>query len=199
MTTAAIYLYNENQTNVRHRSKDHMTTQTADQQLDAFLREHQQQAYAIAVVGVQQQADALDVVQETMLAFVKYYRDKPIKDWRPLFYRVLQNKINDHHRKQKGWMRYFFSSKDKDQLAEEQASHEPSPLDCVDLQNQGNEMVAIIQKLPSQQQQVVLYRHWQELSVEETAQIMQISTGSVKTHLYRATQKIKSLLGVDHE
>ncbi len=198
-TTAAIYLYNENQIKAKHRSHDCMSTQTANQQLDAFLRAHQQPAYAIAVVSVQQQADALDVVQEAMLAFVKYYQDKPKTDWRPLFYRVLQNKINDHHRRQKGWLKHFFSAKDQDDVTENQASLTPSPLEQLNHQNQGNEMIKIIQKLPQQQQQVILYRHWQELSVEETAQILQISTGSVKTHLYRATQKIKNILGADHE
>ena len=83
-------------------------------------------------------------------------------------------------------------------MAAEQASEAPSPLSALDIQDQGNEVIAAIQDLPSQQQQVILYRHWQELSVQETADVMQISPGSVKTHLFRATQKIKSLLGESH-
>jgi RNA polymerase sigma-70 factor (ECF subfamily) len=197
-STAAIYHYNERRDTVRQQSKDHVPSRTANQQLDLFLRKHQQQAFAIAVVSVKQEADALDVVQETMMAFVNSYRNKPSNEWRPLFYRVLQNKINDHHRKQKSWLRHFFSSKEQNDLAAEQASETPSPLAMVDNQQQGNEMIKIIQGLPSKQQQVVLYRHWQELSVEETAQVMQISTGSVKTHLHRATQKIKTILGNCH-
>lgn len=198
-TTAAIYLYNENKDAVRQQPKAHESSYTANQQLDLFLREHQQQAFAIAIVSVNQEADALDVVQETMVAFIKNYRNKPTADWRPLFYRVLQNKINDHHRKQKSWLSHFFSPKEQKDLATEQVSETPSPLTMANNQQQGNEMIKIIQGLPSKQQQVVIYRHWQELSVAETAQVMQISTGSVKTHLHRATQKIKSLLGEHHE
>lgn len=175
-----------------------MTDQTLNRMLDEFLRRHQNEAYAIALVSVKQPADALDVVQEAMLSFVKSYRQKPANDWRPLFYRVLQNKINDHHRRQKSWLRHFFSGKDQADLATEQASDKPSPLALLNTQDQGNELIAAIQDLPSQQQQVILYRHWQELSVQETAEVMQISPGSVKTHLFRATQKIKSLLGESH-
>ncbi len=175
-----------------------MSEQALNRSLDDFLRRHQNEAYAIALVSVKQPADALDVVQEAMLSFIKSYRLKPSSDWRPLFFRVLQNKVNDHHRRQKSWLRHFFSGHDQTDVAAEQASEAPSPLSALNIQDQGNEVIAAIQDLPSQQQQVILYRHWQELSVQETADVMQISPGSVKTHLFRATQKIKSLLGKSH-
>ena len=116
-----------------------------------------------------------------------------------MFYRILQNKINDHHRRQKSWLRHFFNHQDKDDLVAEQASDEPSPLALLDTLEQGNEMIGIIKDLPSKQRQVVMYRHWQQMTVNETAEVMQISTGSVKTHLFRATQKIKSLTGESDE
>ena len=170
-----------------------------NQQLDAFLRDNQKQAYAIVLMNTTQESDALDVVQESMFAFVNAYKHKPKEQWRPLFYRILQNKINDHHRKQKNWFKHFFSSFDEKELTDQVASADPSPSKWMNTMQQGNELIDIIKKLPSQQNQVVLYRHWQQMSVTETAQIMEISEGSVKTHLFRATQKIKQNLGINHE
>ncbi len=193
--TANICLYNEYQGTELKQNTTNMETRTLNQLLDVFLREQQKQAYAIALVSVQQESDALDVIQDAMMAFVKSYSHKPQDSWRPLFYRILQNKINDHHRRQKSWLQNFFSHQDKDDLAAEQASEAPSPLAVLNTLEQGNEMINIIKNLPSKQQQVVMYRHWQQMTVNETAEVMQISTGSVKTHLFRATQKIKSMIG----
>ncbi len=78
-----------------------MMAQSLNNQLDAFLRTQQKQAFTIALFSVQQESDAMDVIQETMMAFVNAYKHKPQNDWKPLFYRILQNKITDHHRKQK--------------------------------------------------------------------------------------------------
>ncbi len=172
-----------------------MTTQSLNNQLDAFLRTQQNQAYTIALMSVRQESDAMDVIQETMMSFVNAYKHKPQNNWKPLFYRILQNKINDHHRKQKSWLRHFFSSKDSEALTAQHASQQPSPLSVIKTQETGHEMIALIKKLPEKQQQVVLYRHWQQMTVEETASIMQISAGSVKTHLFRATKKLKQALG----
>jgi len=195
MTSTFTCYYNQNHSKLTQKSSVKMSTQSLNQQLDVFLREQQKQAYAIALIHVKQETDALDVIQEAMLAFVNAYRNKPQHTWRPLFYRILQNKINDHHRRQTSWLRIFFSHKDKDDLAAEQASDAPSPLAIIEIQNKGNHILNIIKKLPDKQKQVIIYRHWQQMSETETAQVMQISKGSVKTHLFRATQKIKSLTG----
>ncbi len=197
--TANICLYNEYQGTALKQNTTNMETRTLNQLLAVFLREQQKQAYAIALVSVQQESDALDVIQEAMMAFVKSYSHKPQDSWRPLFYRILQNKINDHHRRQKSWLRNFFSHQDKDDLVAEQASEAPDPLSVLDTLEQGNEMISVIKNLPRKQQQVIMYRHWQQMTVNETAEVMQISTGSVKTHLFRATQKIKSMIGDSDE
>jgi len=199
ITTPKIHLYNDYHGTSNTKDRLKQVDMSLNQQLDAFLRQNQKQAYAIALMNTQQESDALDVVQETMIAFVNAYKLKPKEQWRPLFYRVLQNKINDHHRKQKSWFKLFFNNSDEKELTDQVASADPSPSKWLNTLQQGNELIGIIKQLPAQQSQVVLYRHWQQMSVTETAQIMEISEGSVKTHLFRATKKIKQTLGFDHE
>ena len=199
ITPSTVHLYNGYHGTPHKSPKPELFDMSLNQQLDLFLREQQKQAYAIALMNTRQEHDALDVVQEAMFAFVNAYKLKPQEVWRPLFYRILQNKINDHHRKQKSWFKHFFSSQDSKELTEHQVSSDPSPLERMKTLQQGNELIDVIKQLPAQQNQVVIYRHWQQMSVAETAHIMQISEGSVKTHLFRATQKIKHSLGIDHE
>ncbi len=193
-----INLNHEYHSNVFNRKSPEIMAQTLNNQLDEFLRTHQKQAYTIALISVRQESDAMDVIQESMMAFVNTYKHKPQNNWKPLFYRILQNKINDHHRKQKSWLRHFFANKDSDDMAAQQASQQPSPLSVINTQELGNQMISIIKQLPDKQQQVIMYRHWQQMTVKETAKIMQISSGSVKTHLFRATQKIKQNTGGSH-
>ena len=49
---------------------------------------------------------------------------------------------------------------------------------------------AALEALPMRQQQVFLLRNWQGFSVAETAGILKLSEGSVKTHLSRATEAL---------
>ena len=199
VTSSTIHLYNDYHGKQDTEKRPEQVSVSLNQQLDVFLRENQKQAYAIALMNTRQEADALDITQEAMFAFVKAYKNKPCEQWRPLFYRILQNKINDHHRKQKSWLKHFFNKHDDQELVTEIPSNNPSPEKWLNTMLKGNELIGIIQQLPTQQKQVLIYRHWQQMSVAETAEVMQISEGSVKTHLHRSTQKIKQTLGFDHE
>lgn len=205
MTTATLtQRYNDwyfaaSQTSRNAAQDSTLSDLSVQQKLDIFLRDQQKEAYAIALLNTRQPEDALDVVQEAMIAFVTAYQHKPQDQWKPLFYRILHNKMNDHHRKRKHWLKHFFQGSDSDQVAAEQAAELPSPAARLITAEQGQALVEQISQLPVRQRQVIIYRHWQQLSVGETAAIMQISEGSVKTHLHRAMQQIQSLKGVEHE
>jgi len=43
--------------------------------------------------------DALDVVQDAMLKLTRSYASRPSAEWRPLFYRILENGIRDLQRR----------------------------------------------------------------------------------------------------
>ncbi len=124
-----------------------------------------------------------------------------------LFQRILQNTTRDYFRRQKvrnAWTTLVsaLSSKDDpddhDPLEtieiEENSSIPSSPMDRLEQ----TQIVALIEEaiesLPSRQREAFLLRYWEELDVNETANAMGCSEGSVKTHCSRAVHALAEKL-----
>ena len=165
--------------------------------LDAFLKGTEKRAFRIAQLATHNEADALDIVQETMIKLVTHYSERSAKEWRPLFFKILENRILDWHRKQTVMKKLFFWRKDKSDeneqssLSEEIEDHQFDPLSQLLSEQLGEHLLACIEALPMKQQQCFLLRSWEGLSIKETAEVMRINENSVKTHYSRAMQKLK--------
>lgn len=173
--------------------------------IDDFLLHVEKKGYRIALLAVGQHADAIDILQDAMLKLVSNYKDRPGKEWKPLFYRILNNRIMDWHRQQKlKNILFFWRSKDDDEDAEplhESIADEKGeePVKQIDKEMQQQDILRELEKLPVKQQQCFLLRSWEGLSVAETAEAMGCSQGSVKTHYFRAVQKLKAVLEEQHD
>ncbi len=154
-------------------------------------------------IAIGNEEDALDLLQDAMMKFVLKYADKPQEEWKPLFYRIVQNKIRDWFRRDR--FRHLFVTvlpgfkkespeeprealngiKDPNYLntAEQMSSHQA--IQTLDLE---------LKQLPPRQQQAFLLRAWEGLTVQETAVAMGCSQGSVKTHYSRATARLREKL-----
>lgn len=155
----------------------------------------------MAEIALRNREDALDVVQEAMIKLVEKYANKPDQEWKPLFYSILRSRITDQQRRRSLHKRFFSwvsPGVQANDAIEETAVDGHGPPDFLAEQNTWESLVTGLQALPQRQQQVFLLRTWQGLSVKETAKIMRCSTGSVKTHLSRATHTLKNLIDLDH-
>ena len=68
-------------------------------ELNKFLAEIERRAFRMAQVALRDPDDALDVVQDAMLKLARNYAKRPSAEWRPLFYRILENGIRDLQRR----------------------------------------------------------------------------------------------------
>ena len=179
-------------------------TESTPNTLDEFLKCVELKAYRIALMAVGEHAEALDILQDSMFKLADRYSDKPPVEWKPLFYRILQNRIKDWHRHQKvKSLVYFWKNDPADDGIEEYADFrdraEDRPEGALTKQQQQNSVLQALQGLPEKQQQCFLLRSWEGMSVAETAIAMGCSQGSVKTHYFRAVTKLRSLLGEMHD
>ena len=62
-----------------------------ERQLGEFLAEVERRALRIAEIAVRDRDEAMDLVQDAMIKLVRNYSGRETSEWPPLFYRILQN------------------------------------------------------------------------------------------------------------
>jgi RNA polymerase sigma-70 factor (ECF subfamily) len=172
-------------------------------ELDKFLGEIERRAFRMAQVALRDPDDAMDAVQDAMLKLARNYAARPSTEWRPLFYRILENGIRDLQRRRSVRNRFMVwlpgPKEDPDNEAQD-------PLDTVAdggtpvperlMQDEAMEKLeSSLRELPARQREAFMLRNFEGLDVAETASAMGCSEGSVKTHYSRAVHTLREQLG----
>ena len=172
--------------------------------LDRFLAEVERRAFRIALVSVRDRDEALDVVQDAMIRLVRTYGSRPSEEWRPLFFRILTNRITDHQRRQavrRRVLAWFEPAADGEEDQDPVANLPDTRGLTPDTElARGAAMLALeaaLKSLPARQREAFLLRSVEGLDVADTASAMGCTAGSVKTHYSRAVHTLRNLLG-DH-
>lgn len=166
--------------------------------MERFLAEVERRALRIASLSVGNRDEAFDIVQDAMLRLVRGYADRPAEEWRPLFFRILSNRITDHQRRQAVRNRVMAwvapASGDHDQLADVPDPRPVAPDQVLAGRDALAAIEAAVRRLPARQRQAFLLRCLEGLDVAETAAAMGCSAGSVKTHYSRAVHSLRGAL-----
>jgi RNA polymerase sigma-70 factor (ECF subfamily) len=168
--------------------------------LNLFLAGVERRAFKMASFATGNTDEALDLVQEAMFGFVRRYTNRPKDEWSALFYRILQSRITDWHRRnivRKRFRAWLGKGDEKDEEDPMQDVGDTISLDPVANILRYEEAIALekaIQRLPLRQQQAFMMRAWEEMNVKQTAFAMGCSEGSVKTHYSRAVKSLRGLL-----
>jgi RNA polymerase sigma-70 factor (ECF subfamily) len=174
----------------------------ASRALEQFLSSVERRAFKIAQLGLRNDDDALDAVQDAMMKLVQSYASRSSDEWRPLFYRILANGIRDMQRRRtvRGRIMAWLPRRDGEDDEEfdpvsQAPSAEPTPARRLELDEAIGMLETAIAELPPRQQQAFLLRNFEGLDVSETASAMGCSEGSVKTHYFRALEALRARLG----
>ena len=173
---------------------------TVEQRLRFFMQDVTGRALVMMESATQgQQGIAMDLVQEAFISLHKSYSDKSTEEWYPLFYTILNNKLQDWRRKEARRANPFSLFKkinldDDEEIIDVVDESTPNPFDFLDQEVTMEEIQAAINQLPVRQQQAFMLRAWEGFDTMTTAQIMDCSEGSVKTHYHRAIQGLRIAL-----
>jgi RNA polymerase sigma-70 factor (ECF subfamily) len=170
-----------------------------EEALEVLLARHEQRVFRFGLRMCGNEADARDVLQETLLAAfrgVRQFRgDAQLSTW---LFQVARS----------------FCTKVRRRGSGEPARHEPldtavvrgvsAPTSAPDDRAHAREMARVIQEallaLPDGQREVVLLRDVEGLTAEEAAAVVGIEVGALKSRLHRARmamqERIAALLGV---
>ncbi|RSN78826.1 RNA polymerase sigma factor [Acinetobacter haemolyticus] len=175
-------------------------TSTVEQRLRFFMQDVTGRALVMMESATQgQQGIAMDLVQEAFISLHKSYADKSTEEWYPLFYTILNNKLQDWRRKEARRANPFSLFKkinldDDDEITDIIDESTPNPFEFLDQEVTMDEIQEAIHQLPVRQQQAFMLRAWEGFDTMTTAQIMDCSEGSVKTHYHRAIQGLRVAL-----
>jgi len=172
--------------------------------MERFLAEVERRALRIAVLSVGDRDDALDIVQDAMFKLVRNYADRPSEEWRPLFFRILANRITDQQRRRTvrqrlmAWLAPPDDDEEADPMAQLPDPHPGAPAEVLERAEAMAALEVAVGRLPLRQRQAFLLRSLEGLDVAATATAMGCTEGSVKTHYSRAVHSLRTALG-DHQ
>ena len=154
-----------------------------------------------ARVLLEQSAEQLPGAVRSRLTQARY-ASRPPEEWRPLFYRILENRVRDVQRRRSvrnRVMAYLPWRGEDDEEAVDPIEQAVDKAPLPPAQLEADEAMAALEQaiagLPARQRQAFLLRNFEGLDVAQTASTMKCSQGSVKTHYFRALQALRAKLG----
>ena len=162
---------------------------------DAFVEQFQTRVFQYSYLMCGHRQDAEEVAQDTLLKVFEHFASlrepENIRSW---VFRIAKNVCLMKRRHS------IFAP--RHELSLEQSLYEPSSREMPDAEVYRHELQSAlteaIQQLPPNYRSVVLLRDVEELSTEEAAEILEVSTDVVKQRLHRGRVALRKILGKVH-
>ena len=163
---------------------------------ESIVRTHQGISFRTAYLLTGSAADAEEAAQD---AFVKAYRAlgrfRRGAALRPWLLRIVANEAHNRRR----------SAARRERLALRAAAQDrpgdavPSPEAALLVGEERERLLAAVESLPDEQRDTVTCRYFLELSEEETATVLRVRRGTVKSRLARGLDRLRAELGEEAE
>ncbi|MBN2409379.1 MAG: sigma-70 family RNA polymerase sigma factor [Candidatus Aminicenantes bacterium] len=146
---------------------------------------------------VGQRETALDFTQEVFIkAYASLRSYKPRYKFSTWLFKIASNLVIDHWRKKKITALSLSEPLDRedDGLTLEVPDDEPSISHAFELGEMRRRIETAMEKLPVPLRELFIWRHVNELSYEEMAEIKNLPLGTVKNRVFQAKEMIRRLL-----
>ncbi len=170
-----------------------------------LLGKYQKRAYYFCLHLVSQPEDAKDLAQEGFIrVFKNIHTFRGIASFQTWFYQILLNLCRSYHRHHYLVNRFTFNfsqvageDEDQERTLENSIpdpSSEGDPQRLIDNGDLKRLMDKALAALPRQQKEIFILKHFEELKIGEISGITGLAEGTIKTHLFRAVQKLQAAL-----
>jgi len=177
---------------------------------EAIVKRHMKDAYFIALGLVGNREDALELSQEAFYRAYKHFDqlNAPEKFF-PWFYQILRNLCFSHLRKRKVRRAYEMGTDDSgmgtgnvppgpaavDQEATSAALTDTFDPEMVAERNESKDRLwKAISQLDEKHREVIVLRHFRNLSYDDMAKVLFCNRGTVTSRLYYARKRLKDIL-----
>jgi RNA polymerase sigma-70 factor (ECF subfamily) len=160
-----------------------------------LVRPHQEIAFRVAYVITRNRADAEDAMQEGLTkawrALGRYRIDDPLRPW---LLRIVANEARNRRRsagrREQLTLRVAAASglRDSGEAA-------PSPEEAAIDSERRAQLLASLEELPEQAREVLACRYLLELTEDETAAVLDVPAGTVKSRSARALDRLREAYG----
>lgn len=159
---------------------------------NGLVTRYQRQVYSLAYRMLGNAEDSGDLVQETFLraysALSKFRQDASFLTW---LYKIASNLCIDQLRSRRSKSALSLDVELEEGREPAADARSSSPEECAIREVTNDILHKEIINLPEKYRAVVVLRHLQDMSVEEISDSLQIPTGTVKTHLFRAREMLR--------
>jgi RNA polymerase sigma-70 factor (ECF subfamily) len=164
---------------------------------DPLVIKYQNKVYDIVYSHIRNVEDAYDLSQDVFLkAFNALGRFRKKSSFYTWLYSIAINVCIDHSRKTKHYVTVpiedWMQVSDTGDSMNVESSY--SPAGAVELKELKHQLALAIDQLPPKQRTVFIMKRQQGLSLEEIANVLGRSVGTIKAHLFHATTKLTYLL-----
>lgn len=158
---------------------------------ESLMRTHQESVFRFAYLLLGDPDDAEDTAQESFLRAWKFLkRFDPSRPLRPWLLSITANLASNRRRSAGRYIAALLRA-----FRDEPASVR---IEEASVQNlEAKDLWQAVQNLNPTDQQIVYLRYFLDLSVTETAQVLRVAEGTVKSRLSRAIEKLRTIIQND--
>ncbi|OAB34905.1 RNA polymerase subunit sigma-70 [Paenibacillus macquariensis subsp. defensor] len=156
-----------------------MANRNIEKILTRCITDNKENVYRLSYSYVKNKEDALDIVQDSIykaISSIDLLKDpEAVKSW---YYRIVVNTSLDFLRKQKK-----VQVVDKDTIE----SNSPGTEDVY----QDVDLERTLDDLPDKYRSVIVLRYFEDLKIDEVAEVLNENVNTIKTRLYQALQLLR--------
>ena len=162
-----------------------MKKKDLEKYFEDYIIEHKEPIYRLAYSYVRNTEDALDIVQESIykgISSLEYLKDTNVlKTW---FYRIVVNTSLDFIRKRK-----------REVVTDEEYLFENELIDAGNYSDV--DLESALDNLPNQYRTIIILRYFEDLKINEIAEVLDMNINTIKTRLYKGLELLRVEMDVE--